>query len=300
MTRVAPALPASLRALLHEGIDYAGLFPPAELPMGEAVANYGAYRAGAEAWALGRFVLPAARFAEFAVAAEAVEGGRAPWPLSVLVGLDAGLGPVLNDFNRRFGARWCVDCVEGRAETAAGVEAHGAYVRAGFATFVEIAPDAAVDALAEAIGAVGAAAKIRTGGVTATAFPPAVAVLRFLRACQRAGIAFKATAGLHHALLGDYRLTYRPDSPTGTMFGYLNVMVAAALVVSGAGDQDVLDALTAGRSADFKASDAAVSVGGHAVGIGELKAARSRFMKGFGSCSFREPLDEAAELTLHA
>ena len=46
----------ALRALLTECIDYAGLFPPAALSMDEAVANYAAYRAGQDAWALGRIV----------------------------------------------------------------------------------------------------------------------------------------------------------------------------------------------------------------------------------------------------
>src|SRR5262245_52201803 len=55
---------ASLRALLSGVIDYAGLFPPAKLPMTEAVANYLRYRESEEAWMLGRFVCPAARLKE--------------------------------------------------------------------------------------------------------------------------------------------------------------------------------------------------------------------------------------------
>ena len=34
----------SLRALLTGIIDYAGLFPPARLPLDQAVRNYGRYR----------------------------------------------------------------------------------------------------------------------------------------------------------------------------------------------------------------------------------------------------------------
>ena len=39
--------------------------------MAEAVANYAAYLRGGDAWALGRFVVPAARLDEFARAAAA-------------------------------------------------------------------------------------------------------------------------------------------------------------------------------------------------------------------------------------
>src|SRR5436305_7602207 len=54
----------SLRALLEHVIDYAGLFPPASLPLEVAVRNYDSYRRGPDAWMLGRFVCPAARLAE--------------------------------------------------------------------------------------------------------------------------------------------------------------------------------------------------------------------------------------------
>ena len=53
------------RALLGSLIDYAGLFPPAELPMRAAVARYASSRSGEDAWMLGRFVLPLARLEEF-------------------------------------------------------------------------------------------------------------------------------------------------------------------------------------------------------------------------------------------
>jgi hypothetical protein len=50
---------ASLRALLESAIDYAGMFPPARLPLSESLANYVRYRQSAEGWMLGRFVCPA-------------------------------------------------------------------------------------------------------------------------------------------------------------------------------------------------------------------------------------------------
>ena len=59
----------SLDILLAQIVDYAGLFPPADLPMDQAVANYAAYRQDPGAWMLGRFVVPVARLDEFAQAA---------------------------------------------------------------------------------------------------------------------------------------------------------------------------------------------------------------------------------------
>ena len=55
---------ATLRVLLGSIVDYAGLFPPARLPLDQAVRNYLRYRSEPESWMLGRFVLPAARLDE--------------------------------------------------------------------------------------------------------------------------------------------------------------------------------------------------------------------------------------------
>jgi hypothetical protein len=57
---------ASVRALLSGIIDYAGMFPPAKLPLEEAIRNLARYRTEPESWMLGRFVCPAARLEKLA------------------------------------------------------------------------------------------------------------------------------------------------------------------------------------------------------------------------------------------
>ena len=55
----------SIRVLLSEIIDYAGLFPPSEVSMAEAVLNYATYKNSNYNWMLGRFVVPVSRLDEF-------------------------------------------------------------------------------------------------------------------------------------------------------------------------------------------------------------------------------------------
>ena len=124
-------------------------------------------------------------------------------------------------------------------------------------------------ALVAAMGVHGLRAKIRTGGVTADAFPSARDVARFLSACARHDVMFKATAGLHHPLRGDFALTCAADAPRGTMFGFLNVFLAAAFMRRG-----------------------------HSLSVGALAEERARFALSFGSCSFREPIDDLLALHL--
>src|ERR1039458_9485727 len=78
------AIPASLQALLSKLIDYAGLYPPAALPLHDVSEKYAAYRASTYAWTLNRVVLPFAKLAEAPVG----EG----WRVTLLV--DAEPGPL--------------------------------------------------------------------------------------------------------------------------------------------------------------------------------------------------------------
>src|SRR5262245_11432403 len=74
----------SLQALLAGLIDYAGLFPPAQLPMVEALANYAHYRRGPHGWMLGRFVCPAGRLAELPPPDDDLFQAGPPWVISAL------------------------------------------------------------------------------------------------------------------------------------------------------------------------------------------------------------------------
>ena len=51
-------------ALLGQLIDHAPLFPPASLPLEDALAEHELARMGEHAWLLGRFVVPASRLTE--------------------------------------------------------------------------------------------------------------------------------------------------------------------------------------------------------------------------------------------
>jgi hypothetical protein len=59
-----PHIAGALEALLCKLIDYAGLYPPAGLPLPIVVERYRAFLASPDRWLLNRLVLPAARLAE--------------------------------------------------------------------------------------------------------------------------------------------------------------------------------------------------------------------------------------------
>ncbi|HEU5171159.1 MAG TPA: hypothetical protein VFU46_11510 [Gemmatimonadales bacterium] len=287
-----------VKTLLHGLIDYAGLFPPAGLGMAAAVAEYAAHRSGPWCWALGRFVVPAARLGEFERAAEpCFPASGLPWKVSALGGpdLEAEL-TIIDGFNARRAGHAAVDTIELKAACEAAAAAALGAIDRRLDAFVEIPVAQDPGALVAALARLGARAKVRTGGVTADAFPSAADLLRFIRRCNEARVPFKATAGLHHPLRGEYALTYAPDSARGTMFGFLNVFLATALLVAGA---DVATARAMLDERDPRAltfTDDGVTWRDRSLTSAQLGAARELAIASFGSCSFREPIDDLSAL----
>lgn len=288
----------SLRVLLYAVVDYAGLFPPASLDMAGATREYAQHRGGPDAWALGRFVLPAARLEEFETAAKDIlpRDAASSWALSALLGsdLEEDLGRI-ERFNDRHGdarrGAVLVDTVELKTHSAREVMRASDLLDRRFDTYMEVPvhddPAEMIAAIAQTV----AKAKIRTGGVTPDAFPTTAHVLRFIQRCIAHDVAFKATAGLHHPWRAEYALSYAPDAPRGTMFGFLNVLLCTAAVLGGLPERTAYDLLEErdGRATAFDGDGARWR--GQRFDTELLERARE-YMSAFGSCSFREPMDD--------
>ncbi|MBI3569319.1 MAG: hypothetical protein HY084_14060 [Gemmatimonadetes bacterium] len=279
-------------ALLAHLVDYAGLFPPASLAMQDAVRAYATYRDSPRAQMLGRFVVPAARLGEFAERAKPLMTPGDAWPLSVLATpADAA---ALDAFDSAMRGRAAVECVEGRVNTPAEVAAYAGRRPA----FVEIPLDADPAPFLDELRRYGLAAKARTGGVTNELFPTAAQLARFIAACASRDVPFKATAGLHHPLRGEYLLTYAQESPHGTMFGFLNVFVAAVLARGGMAEREIVAVLEERAASAFTFDDDGLACRAHRAGLDAVRAAREKFATSFGSCSFAEPVDDLTALGL--
>ena len=296
--------PATLYTLLTGAIDYAGLFPPAALSMQEAVARYADYRGTAEAWALGRFVVPLKRVDELVAAQREVGAAGQGWRLSVLLGEDpAREATRIRSFNATHARSTLIDSAEVKLSGSAST------VRSGIAALVEQLPPSVrlfvefpigddIGLFVAAIAAANACAKIRAGGTTAESFPDPRTVARFLTCCAEHDARFKATAGLHHPLRGSFPLTYEPGAPRGMMFGFLNIMVAAAAARAGASHDTILELLQTEKGSEFRFGDEELRWRKLTLTRQELLESHATFALSFGSCSFEEPVYDMRRLAL--
>jgi hypothetical protein len=305
-----PPLTERASRILFEGIvDYAGLYPPAALPMKAAVRNYAHYRGGGGAWLLGRFICPADALEHFSQQADPLlprDAGAIPWRLAAI-----GSGDVAADmaaiaaFNERH--RVCfdevgavVDAYEVRAKTVDDIARLDALIPRTIPTYIEVPVTVEAPALVAAIGRAGRRAKMRMGGVTADAFPTPEGVVAFLAACVAEDVQAKATAGLHHALRGSYRLTYEDGAPDGPMFGFVNVFLTAAHLAAGGSHAEALRLLDEHDPHTLELNDHSIAWRGaegvHHFDRALLTRVREGVVSSFGSCSFTEPMGESRQL----
>jgi hypothetical protein len=291
---------AAVQALLEGLIDYAGLFPPAGLAMERAVAAYAAHRRGAERWILARFVVPVVRLAEFEEAFARLgpaERGEGTWVLSGLVGEDvAADARAAEAFNLRHGGAAAIRSLEMRVGGVEQITGARDVVPAGFELSFEVPLRGDLRWLLAAVRSVGGRAKVRTGGVTPSDIPAADAVLKFLEGCAAIRLPFKATAGLHHAVRGEQPLTYEQGSPQATLFGYLNILLAAAALWERRPRAEALRLLESGDAGTLLFGDDELRWGSSRFAAETLGRARREFALSVGSCSFDEPVGEIRQL----
>jgi hypothetical protein len=145
----------------------------------------------------------------------------------------------------------------------------------------------------------GQRAKLRTGGVTADAFPSSKHIIRFVRSCMAANVPFKATAGLHHPVRCFKPLTYAPSAPQGTMHGFLNLLMMTAFARESYRVSYLEELMEEEFEEAFEFSELGVHWrDGHALTNAHLGWLRKKGMHSFGSCSFDEPIADLEAMGL--
>ena len=239
--------------MLERLIDHAALFPPASMSLEDALAEDRRARESPHASLLNRFVVPAKQLDE-------LPGERPPLSAVLSAVEDAAL----------VGGVEGVEAVElaldgPRPRPSALLSTHRALDPLGVESYFELVFDESWrDSIPAAIGsiaAMGGRVKLRCGG----AFTPSVEqVALVIAACREAGVPFKCTAGLHHAVRH------------GDEHGFLNILAATTAPAA------TIESVLAEE---------------HAANLDVTGADRSLFV-GFGSCSWREPVDDLVELGL--
>ncbi len=295
---------AALRALLEQAIDYAGLFPPADLALEPALQNQAGYIRSGDRWMLGAFILPVGKLA-------AAEEFLAQFSSEHSLHISA-LGPKtarVEDFREvletaaaaiekfRVGHEGVASIGQFEIPLPPGpvTESLGAtrevFRQTALDCFWETPAELATATIAALEGS-GAGFKLRTGGVTADAFPSDPEIARALVAAATHRVPIKFTAGLHHPVK-------KFHASVGTkMPGFLNVLGAGVLAAEHAWDENQTEKMLADEDpASFAFGDAFFAWREWKISTEQI-AARRPLVRSLGSCSFDEPRDDLRALGL--
>jgi hypothetical protein len=300
---------ASLHQLLRRSVDYAGLFPPCRLELKPALANQATYARSNDEWMLSTFVLPVAQFEE---AAEHLAFFETQYPLRI-----SALGPktegagdfvfelarlvqTIQTFSARHAGAAVVTQIEmalpNKADASLLGEARNILGGIDLPVFWESPVDTAeqtIDLLAEHNSAAPGKPigyKLRTGGVTADAFPTSEQIARALVAATQSNVPIKFTAGLHHPL------RQHRDEVQAKMHGFLNVVGAGVLAAQHRwSEKQTTEMLEDEDAAAFFFDEQSFRWREWIVTSDQVKEHR-KLITSFGSCSFDEPREDLRSL----
>jgi len=298
---------ASLRALLNRSIDYAGMFPPCSLELGPSLKNQAEYVRSTDSWMLSTFVLPIAKFGD---AAESISQFDKHHPLRVsalgaktekaadFLAEIRNAAETIRSFQKQHVDRVSVVQLEMFApadiDLAKFNEAAALLADLKLQMFWETPVESGEKTIALLARAKQPAFgyKLRTGGVTADAFPGSVQVARALLASTKDHVPIKFTAGLHHPVR-----QFRDEVKT-EMHGFLNVLGAGILSAEHHwGETQMIEMLEDQRPDSFEFHDTVFAWSDWEITIDRIKA-RRKFVTSFGSCSFDEPREDLRGLNL--
>ena len=300
---------SALHALVAQSIDYAGLYPPAKLDLEPALRNQADYVRSTNAWMLNSFVLPVG---QFKAAGEFLSLFDRSHPLCI-----SALGPktdaaspfldaleeaamAIDHFSRLNPDLISISQLEMPLPPSATLNLlnEARSITGNLAVFWEAPADAAedtIDLLAEHNynrSETPFGYKLRTGGVTADAFPTSLQVARALVAPAKHQLPIKFTAGLHHPIR-QFR-----DEVNAKMHGFLNVLGAAVLAAEHRWSvEQTEEMLDDEKPASFFFDDQMFAWRDWKIETKRIEL-RRRFIASFGSCSFDEPRDDLRALGL--
>jgi len=302
---------ASLRALLAHSIDYAGMFPPCNLGLEPALQNYAKYIRESDAWMLSNFILPTQQFATMRGALVQFDRNH-PLRISALgskIETAATFRPALQegmDAIGKFSAEYADVVSISQFEMLLPVDADLAALAEAAAMFGEMKLHVFWEASGEiAEQAIALLAqhnskkntrvfgyKLRTGGVTADAFPSVAQIGGALIAAARNRVPIKLTAGLHHPVR-QFR-----DEVKAKMHGFLNVLGAGVLAAEHDWDEGQISRMLEDENADSFSFDETIFAWREWEIATDRIHARRKLITSFGSCSFDEPREDLHALGL--
>lgn len=322
----------SFNAFMEGIIDYAGLFPPADLSLDTSLQKYSDYRKNEDAWMLSRYIIPGLRLDELEPYRDSLLQEGEPFEFSVLGKKTETISEyrehlqevidAIYRFHKTHGDHITTDILEIKLpceavfandegllmeiydETAEWLDKSALLPnQVFFEGFFEENWEKEIGLILEILNNHNqkfegeffreAGFKLRCGGVESEMFPSLEKVAFTLNSARDQNIALKCTAGLHHPI------RHYSDSVNTKMHGFFNVFGGAMLgYAHNLSDKKLIEILREEDPEYFSFTDEGFKWKDILVSTREISELRDVAIISFGSCSFDEPREDLQQLGL--
>ena len=291
-------------------IDYAGLFPPSELPFDNAISNYKSYLFSSDSWILNRFICPVSELNNLLPHLSDFTTEK-PLHLSVLLTGNFQDDTYINKFHEelstiktfevQYGDVCKIKSLEAKIDTQNNnlndilniLSTSITSLDNSVEIFLEpIITDFSIISNQISISNIkNIQLKLRCGGVVPEAFPSSKTIASALSFCKKNNVKLKFTAGLHHPIR-------HFDEEIGTkMHGFVNVFGSALLFYKDKIDKtNLIEALEDENPHNFAFKNTSFSWKNNSLPVNEIVDLREDALLSYGSCSFNEPRDDLKDL----
>ncbi len=309
----------SLNIFMNKLLDYAGLFPPAKLPLYESLVNYSSYTKHKQNGWLGKFILPINKInecIEIMTKQNVFNNVENKLEFSIILNSCEKFND-LNDFIKN--DLLLIKKMEKNLSTQVTIDSIELYppkevyqpnkvtlfsnmleiVNEAFhseknitAKFIEVPFSENINEYIDLIAKYNIKnsdkifVKLRTGGVTPEHIPSAYHIAQAIRLCAEQQIPLKATAGLHVPVPND-----NPEVGA-RLHGFFNIFSCLLLCYSKLLTITEMEHIITDYSySDFYFTQTGLTVGNKFISNENMSELRNSFIKSFGTCSFLEPIE---------
>ncbi len=297
----------SVHSFMSGLIDYAGLYPPANLALTPAIQNYAHYINCDDRWMLARFIIAAGRLTELNKSLMALFTAERPLSLSIICPHPLTDLHLIADFKTTYGDKVNLDIIETKlpdgliepylVDVAAAIEKSGLALRPFYERTFNNQWDNQLEPTIQALanynkgGETAVGFKLRCGGVEAHMFPSPAQVSRAIILCRDHQVTMKATAGLHHPV------RHFNASVNTKMHGFLNVFGGGMLAHVHQLNMAELQTIIAEENpAAFTFSTDIFAWHNLAINADQMQVLRQTGLSSYGSCSFDEPREDLQKI----
>ena len=298
----------SLKLFLTKLIDYAGLFPPANLNLIPALKNYRTYIECEDYWIMSQFIIPVNELENISDSEMEIFNNKFQLDLSILSGNLFNDIDKLKSFKSKYSNKIAFSGLESRIGKIAELQELLSSTiftinneNLNLATFFELPyGDDWVENMQIAVKTISDfnkknqsnfGFKLRCGGIKAEMFPEPPFVSNAIIHCIKNDVPMKFTAGLHHPI------RHYNESVKTKMYGFINIFIGGMLAKKyNLSPSELTEILIDENENNFSFTNDLIIWDKLKLNKDQIMNYRKYNFISYGSCSFDEPRKDLTNL----